>query len=94
MCTVLLPLGGYPIAVNQYIISYHIMRSGVSTSGPLNSTYTQQVKMVMLCHPHLIPSLLPTIKRVSHAHHPTQYVHQLIFPSWPVSLTLKLRGQE
>jgi len=26
MCTVLLPLGGYPIAVNKYIISsYHII---------------------------------------------------------------------
>jgi hypothetical protein len=24
MCTVLLPPGGYPIAVNKYIISYHI----------------------------------------------------------------------
>ena len=23
MCTVLLPPGGYPIAVNKYIISYH-----------------------------------------------------------------------
>jgi len=25
MCTVLLPPGGYPIAVNRYIISYHII---------------------------------------------------------------------
>ena len=25
MCTVLLPPGGYPIAVNKYIISYHIV---------------------------------------------------------------------
>ena len=25
MCTVLLPPGGYPIAVNKYIISYHIL---------------------------------------------------------------------
>ena len=24
MCTVLLPPGGYPIAVNKYIVSYHI----------------------------------------------------------------------
>jgi len=24
MCTVLLPPGGYPIPVNEYIISYHI----------------------------------------------------------------------
>jgi hypothetical protein len=31
MCTVLLPLGGYPIAVNKYIIipSYHLMNSTV-----------------------------------------------------------------
>jgi hypothetical protein len=25
MCTVLLPPGGYPIAINKYIISYHII---------------------------------------------------------------------
>jgi len=25
MCTVLLPTGGYPIAVNRYIISYHVL---------------------------------------------------------------------
>ena len=53
------------------------MRSGVSTSGPLNSTYTQQVKMVMLCHPYLIPSFLLTIKCVSNADHPTQFVHSV-----------------
>jgi len=25
MCTALLPPGGYPIAVNKYIISYHVL---------------------------------------------------------------------
>ena len=25
MCTVILPSGGYPIAVNKYIVSYHII---------------------------------------------------------------------
>jgi len=27
MCTVLLPTGGYPLAVNKHIISYHISLS-------------------------------------------------------------------
>jgi len=27
MCTVLLPPGGYPIAVNKYIMSYCILRT-------------------------------------------------------------------
>jgi len=32
MCTVLLPQGGYPIAVNKYIISYHIIGAIISES--------------------------------------------------------------
>jgi len=31
MCTVLLPPGGYPIAVNKYIVSYHIKNKLTST---------------------------------------------------------------
>jgi len=36
MCTVLLPPGGYPIAVNKYIISYDII-STTMANGPLHT---------------------------------------------------------
>ena len=37
MCTVLLPPGGYPIAVNKYTITYHII-----------STYTLKIFLIIL----------------------------------------------
>jgi hypothetical protein len=44
MCTVLLPPGGYPIAVNKYIISYHII--GPHSACPL-----------ALQSPHILPTV-------------------------------------
>jgi hypothetical protein len=38
MCTVLLPPGGYPIAVNKYIISYHIISYHIISYHIINSS--------------------------------------------------------
>jgi len=40
MCTVLLPLGGYPIAVNKYIISYHIIINDKASVENQTNTWT------------------------------------------------------
>jgi hypothetical protein len=47
MCTVLLPPGGYPIAVNKYIIPYHIIHWHFRT----NCCLHRHVKSVLIVGP-------------------------------------------
>ena len=42
MCTVLQPPGGYPIAVNRYIITYHINNRGDWNHLKITQTVTEQ----------------------------------------------------
>ena len=54
MCTVLLPLGGYPIAVNKYIISY-IVPGSPKRSLSLRFPHQKPLYASILPHTRYIP---------------------------------------